>query len=75
MTAVVIRMFASKESARWQFHLLHPSFTVLLFIKFQEKYVEIVFNKTSDYNLSPIYISCDEGKNTKLYPEHEVAQF
>ena len=43
----------------------------------QEKYVEIVFNKTSDYKYksSPIYISCDEGKKTKLYPEHEVAQF
>ena len=70
---VVIGLFVSKESARWQFHLPHPSFTVVLF--HQDKYVEIVFNSSSDYKSSPIYISCDEGKKTKLYPEHEVAQF
>ena len=34
-----------------------------------------VFNCSSDYKSSPIYISCDGGKKTKLYPEHEVAQF
>ena len=64
---VVLGLFVSKESTRCQFHLLHPSFM----------YVEIVFNKTSDYKhkSTPIYISCDERKKTKLYPEHEVAQF
>ena len=34
-----------------------------------------VIHICTHYKSSPIYISCDGGKKTKLYPEHEVAQF
>ena len=54
-----IRLFAS--------FTIHPSIIHSCVVQ-QEKYIEIVFNKTSDYKSSPIYISCDEGKKTTLYP-------